>query len=215
MSIRRTLSLAALALAGALPLTAQSGKAADEGRWLVRLRALSLTPANQSDPIPSLRVPPDAITVSSKVFPEVDVTYFLTPNFAAELVLTYPQRHDVELSGTKIGTFRHLPPTLLAQWHFLPTGTVRPYVGAGVNLTLISDVNLAVPNVGALDLGSSSVGVAAQAGVDVRVAPKWFVNADAKYVTIGTDVTLRSSGAKVSAVGVNPFLLSLGLGYRF
>lgn len=215
MSVRRRLALAGVVLAAALPLAAQSSAPAAEGKWMVRVRALSLVPADQSDAIPSLNVPADAITVSKKVFPEIDISYFFTRHIAAELVLTYPQEHDVKVAGTKIGTFKHLPPTLLAQWHFLPTGTIRPYVGAGVNLTLISSVDLAVPNVGALDLESSSIGVAGQVGVDVRVAPKWFVNADAKYVTIGSDVTLAANGTKVSKVGVNPYLLSLGVGYRF
>lgn len=215
MSVRRRFALAGALLAVAAPLAAQSPAPATEGKWLVRVRATSLSPADKSDPIPSLNVPADAITVSSKIFPELDITYFLTPHVAAELVLTYPQSHDVKVAGTTIGSFRQLPPTLLAQWHFRPAATVRPYVGAGVNLTILSSVDLRVPNVGALDLESTSLGVAGQVGVDVRVAPGWFVNADAKYVTIGSDVSLAASGAKVSKVGVNPFLLSLGVGRRF
>lgn len=216
------LAAAAAALLLAVPAAAQSPAAtpapkpaapAAEGKWMVRVRALSLQAANQSAAIPSLSVPADAITVSDKIFPEVDVTYFVTPHLAAELVLTYPQQHDVKVAGTKIGTFKHLPPTLLAQWHFLPTGVVRPYVGAGVNLTLISDVNLAVPGVGALDLGKTSVGVAGQVGADVKLTPKTFLNLDVKKVQLGTDV--KAGGTKVSSVDVNPWLLSAGVGFRF
>jgi outer membrane protein len=128
-------------------------------------------------------------------------------------VLTYPQQHDVELGGTKIGTFKHLPPTLLAQYHFLPEGRVRPYVGAGVNLTLISDVNVAVPGVGALDLEDSSIGLAGQVGADIKLAPGKYLNLDVKKVTIGSDVLLGTT--KVSAVKVDPWLVSVGLGFRF
>lgn len=205
----RSVCLAVLALGLAAPLAAQSGN----GPWMVRIRALSLTPADQSDAIPSLNVPADAITVSSKVFPEIDIVRFFGPHFAAELVLTYPQEHDVELSGTKIGTFKHLPPTLLAQYHLLPEGRVRPYVGAGVNLTLISDVDLNVPGVGALDLEDSSVGWAVQAGADVALQEGFFLNADVKKVAIGSDVLAGSSA--VSAVKVDPWLISVGLGLRF
>lgn len=203
-------TLCALVLAAvATPLVAQS----TEGPWLIRVRALSLTPADNSDAIPSLSVPADAITVSSKVFPELDIAYFLTSNIAAELVLTYPQKHDVELSGTKIGTFKHLPPTLMLQYHFLPEGTVRPYLGAGVNLTLLSDVTLAVPGVGTLDLEDSSIGWAAQAGADIQISPGFFLNLDAKRAMIRSDVLL--GGSKVSAVEVDPWLLSVGIGRRF
>ena len=74
--------------------------------------------------------------------PEFDITYFFTPNIAAELILTYPQKHDVELGGTGIGSVKHLPPTLTLQYHFNPTGTIRPYVGLGANYTRFSSVDL-------------------------------------------------------------------------
>lgn len=41
-----------------------------------------------------------------------------------------------------VGTFKHLPPTLLAQHHF-PLNGFKPYVGAGVNYTRFSSVDLA------------------------------------------------------------------------
>lgn len=201
--------LGALALASA-PVAAQQPA---EGKFMVRLRALSLTPADKSDAIPSLSVAADAITVSKKIFPEVDVSYFFTKNVAAELVLTYPQQHDVKLNGDKIGTFKHLPPSLLVQYHFIPDGVFRPYVGAGANLTLISNVDLRVPGVGALDLESSSVGVVGQLGADIKVGAKQFLNFDIKKVTIGSDVL--AGGNAVSAVKVDPWLISVGFGIRF
>jgi outer membrane protein len=204
-------------LGAALTLTstveAQQKPAVAEGPWMIRVRAVSLTPANKSDAIPSLGVKADQITVSDKIIPDIDISYFVAKHFAAELVLTYPQQHDVKLNGNKIGTFKHLPPTLLAQYHFLPDGLIRPYVGAGVNLTLISDVNIAVNGVGKLDLESSSVGAAGQIGADIKLAPGKFLNIDVKKVMIGSDVTLGST--KVSAVKVDPILASIGLGIRF
>ena len=208
--MKRTFALALTALVLASPLAAQD----PNGKFMVRFRALSLTPADKSDAIASPAVPADAITVSSKIFPEVDLSYFFTKNWAAELVLTYPQQHDVKLSGTKIGTFKHLPPSLLIQYHLLPDQKFRPYVGAGGNLTLISSVDLRVPGVGVLDLDDASVGFALQGGADIDLGGKgWFLNLDAKYVTIGSDVKLGTT--KISAVQVNPILLSAGLGIRF
>lgn len=201
----KTLVLPVALAAGLLssaPLMAQ------EGPWMVRLRAVSLQPADKSDAAPG--IPADAIHVSSKTIPEVDISYFFTKNFATELVLTVPQEHDVTLAGTKIGTFKELPPTLTAQWHFRPGQTVDPYVGLGANLTLISDVKLAN---GALDLDTSSLGPAAQAGVDIQVAKQCFLNLDVKYVQIRSDV--KAGGAKVTTVKVDPMLYGVGVGYRF
>jgi len=188
---------------------------AQGGPLLVRLRGVHIAPADKSDAITALGVPADAIHVRSKTIPEVDFTYFLTKHVAAELVLTYPQKHDVELSGTKLGTFKHLPPVLSLQYHIVPEGTFQPYLGVGVNLTLISAVDLAVPGVGALDLEGSSVGVSGQAGFDIKLGDKLFLNGDLKYVTLRSDVKLAASGQKVSAVQVDPWLISVGLGYRF
>lgn len=203
--------LAAAVLGSATATTAL----AEEGRFMVRVRAVSLEPANDSDAIPGLGVPSDAIQVEDRVIPEIDFTYFLTKNIAAELVLTYPQKHDVSLSGTKIGTFKHLPPTLMLQYHFQPDAQFRPYVGAGINYTRLSSVNLAVPGVGELDLENDSIGGALQAGFDVKLNQNWFFNVDIKKVWIKSDVTLKATGAKVSAVNVDPVLLGVGVGYRF
>ena len=187
---------------------------AQENPWAVRLGVTDLVPANKSAPIGALGVPADKIDVSRKVIPELDVSYFFTSNLAAELVLSYPQRHEVTVEGTSLGTFKELPPTLLAQWHFLPGQAFDPYLGAGVNWTWITPVNLSVPGVGTIDLSHSSWGYALQAGGDVNLDRNWFLNLDVKYVTIGADVKLFN-GTKVSDVHVNPYLYSLGVGYRF
>lgn len=188
---------------------------AQEGSLMIRARGVYISTADKSDAIPALLVPADAITVSKKLIPEVDITYFFNKNLAAELVLTYPQKHDVEVAGTKIGTFKHLPPVLSLQYHFSPEGMVRPYIGVGVNLTIISDVKLAVPGVGALDLEDTSVGMSGQAGFDIKLSPKVFLNADLKYVALRSDVMLKAGGTKVSLVKVDPWLIGVGFGYRF
>ena len=41
-----------------------------------------------------------------------------------------------------IGSFKHLPPTLTAQYHFTNLNGFKPYLGAGVNYTRFSSVNL-------------------------------------------------------------------------
>lgn len=196
-----TLMLAALTLCGAA--TAQ------ESPWLVRVRALQLEPANKSDQVGGVGAS-DRLHVSSKTMPDVDVSYFFTPNWAAELVLTYPQKHTVTLDGAGIGTFKHLPPTLTAQYHFMPGAQVNPYLGAGVNYTLISKVNLLN---GGASLEHDSVGLALQAGFDVKIDDRWSFNVDVKKIQIGSDVMI--GGAKASHVKVDPLLFGVGVGYRF
>lgn len=182
---------------------------AQQSPWQIRARAVNINPADKSDPVGGVG-PADQITVSNKTIPEVDITYFLSPNLAAELILTYPQKHDVALSGTDIGTFKHLPPTLTLQYHFTPAAKVSPYVGAGVNYTRISSVKLLG---GAGDLENHSFGLALQAGVDFKIDKNWSINLDVKKVQIRSDVMV--GGAQVSKVKVDPVLVGLGVGYRF
>jgi outer membrane protein len=52
-----------------------------------------------------------------------------------------------------------------------------------------------------------------QAGLDYRIAPRWYLNADVKYMWMDTDVSLN--GVRLTTVDINPWLLSIGVGYRF
>ena len=211
--------VAAVAAAVAGILGGAAARADEDGSWEVRLRGVYLDPANKSDAIPALAVPENAIHINGKWLPDLDFEYFFTPNWSTELVLTYPQKQTVTveqsaLGGpTNIGTFKHLPPTLTAKYDFLPDQVFQPYVGLGVNMTLLMDRNVAVPTVGPLTLDTWSFGPAAQAGFDLKLAPHWYFNADVKWAMIRTDI--KFDGEKISEARVDPFLFGLGIGYRF
>jgi outer membrane protein len=208
-----TLSLIALTATLAIPAAR-----ADDGPWEVRLRGVYLDVANKSDaisvPSAGVEVPSNDVTINKKWLPDLDFEYFFTPNWSTELVLTYPQSQTVYLEGTPIGTFKHLPPVLTAKYDFLPGQDFQPYVGVGVNLTIISDVNIVVPGVSRLYLNSTSVGPAAQAGFDYKIMDHWYLNADVKWVKIGSDLDLPG-GTKISTLHLDPFLFGIGVGYRF
>jgi outer membrane protein len=196
--IKRCIALAAVLTAAVVP--AAQAQSSDTGSWLVRARALYLDPASPTTDL--------ALSINSKVLPEVDVSYFFTPNIAAELVLTYPQKQDVRSSGANIGTLKHLPPTLSLQYHF--TGmAVRPYVGLGLNYTHFSSVNLPA----GVSVDRNSTGLAFGAGVDVPMGSGWLFNVDVKQVQIRTDVAV--DGVSHGSFKVDPVLFSLGVGKRF
>jgi outer membrane protein len=199
-------ALAALILTG---IAMNSAAAQEQSPWMVRVRAVHLDPADKSAPLGGIGAA-DRITVSDKTIPEVDVSYFFTPNLAAELVLTYPQKHDVYLDGANIGSFKHLPPSLLVQYHFMPEKTLKPYVGAGINYTTLSKVRLLG---GAGSLEHDSVGLVLQAGVDYAIDKQWSLNVDIKKAQIRSDVIV--GGAAVSRVKVDPLMIGVGVGYRF
>lgn len=211
---RRVCLLFAAVLTGATATVS-----AEDGQWEVRLRAIYLGTANDSDAYAPLQIPKNAIHVNDKWLPDLDLEYFLTPHWSSELVLTYPQKQTVTLEHSalggpvNIGTFKHLPPVLTAKYNFMPGNAFQPYIGAGFNVTIIHNVELEVPTVGRLSLDHTSIGPAAQLGFDYRIANHWYFNADAKWVKIGSDVKFQ--GTKISEVHLDPYLLGVGFGYRF
>lgn len=205
-SLISLLTVATLAGAAAPALAQQ---AQTEGNWLVRVRALSLEPADKSDPIGGAGAP-DRVGVENKIIPEVDITYFWNKNIATELVLTVPQRHDVTLDGANIGSFKHLPPSLLMQYHFNPEGQFRPYVGAGINYTLIGSEKL----VNDMKLENDSMGAVVQLGFDYKISKNLFFNVDVKKIQLRSDL-YSSAGAKLSTLKLDPLLWGVGIGYRF
>lgn len=172
-----------------------------EGPWMVRARAVHLDSANKDST-------PLGLTVNNKTIPEVDVSYFFTPNVAAELILTVPQKHTLRAGGAAIGSLKHLPPTLLLQYHFNTSG-IKPYVGAGLNYTRFSSVKAPA----GVDIDRNSFGAALQVGVDIPLQKNLYLNFDIKKVLIKTDVT--ANGAKLGSFKVDPLLVGVGLGWRF
>lgn len=202
---KSTVTVIAVAAALAMPLAAL----AQETPWLVRVRAVNLQSANK-DSGTGLN-----LSINDKVIPEIDFSYFFAPQFAAELVLTYPQKQTIRSNGADIGSLKHLPPTLTAQYHFTSQGAFKPYFGAGVNYTLFSGVGFSPAVQAALQpsLSHDSFGFALQAGFDFEIARNVYLNFDAKKVQIQTDV--RSAGTKVGTLKVDPWLVGVGAGWRF
>ena len=201
--MKKTL-LAAAALCALTSGAAMAQQHQQDGKWMVRARAVHLDSANKDS------TPLNGLSINNKVIPELDISYFFTPNFAAELILTYPQKHKLRLNGTKIGTLKHLPPTLLAQYHFTQLGAFKPYVGAGINYTRFSNVDLDVPGV---SIKKNSWGPAMQVGFDYALDKNWSINFDVKKVYIKTNV--YAAGANLGKFKVDPVLVGVGLGYRF
>jgi outer membrane protein len=192
----------AAALLGSVLCASAFAQQASEGPWMVRARAVHLSSSNgDSTPLD--------LSINDKWLPEVDISYFINPNVAVELILTVPQKQTLSAGGVAIGSFKHLPPTLTAQYHFTNFGGFKPYVGAGINYTRISSVDLPA----GVSVDKNSFGPALQVGVDIPVAKNMYLNFDIKKVYIRTDVA--AAGAKLGTFKVDPVLVGVGLGWRF
>lgn len=222
MSIKTLAALALCAATVAAPALAGDAwySPKTDGDWLVRLRGLSVVP-NETLKVDGL--PAAGGTISASVVPELDITYFFTPNFAAELILGVTP-HDVNgtgaIAGANIGSVWLLPPTLTAQYHVTQLGDwtgeralrkIKPYFGVGVNYTMFFN-----EDAGDFDSISyeDSFGLALQAGVDIEITDGLYVNADVKYIMMETDWSINNGGLTGSA-DINPLIVGVGVGYRF
>ena len=113
-----------------------------------------------------------------------------------------------------------LPPTLTLQYHFAPDGPIRPYVGAGLNYTIFYSEDASSGLEAAVGKTKvhmkDSFGWAAQAGVDIDITPKVFLNLDVKYIDIDTTARLATTAAGVQKVKVSldPLVFGVGVGMR-
>ena len=198
---------------------------AEQGDTLIRLRGILVAPNEDSGGI-NPTFPNEDVKVNNSVMPEVDFTYMFTNNVGAELILATTKHHASGKTGTtgsigRLASTWVLPPTLTLQYHFAPEGSVRPYVGAGVNYTIFysekaSDgLEAAVGDTGVHM--KDSFGWALQAGVDVPISERAFINFDVKYVDIDTTARLSTTaiGTQRVRVHLDPLILGVGVGMRF
>lgn len=220
--------LATTALAAvSTPSLAQDFKGKSAGDILIRARGLAVLP--QEDGKLKLNGATDIgeANVGNDYIPELDFSYFITDNIALELIAG-TSRHKVtgSLNGlgnsVDIGKVSLLPPTLTAQYHFFTKERVSPYIGAGINYTLFYREDAAkTPNGIGLAITNTDYenrfGFALQAGVDVAISGPWSLNFDVKKIFLKTDVTAQTNLGPVvkSKVHLDPWLVGVGVGYRF
>jgi outer membrane protein len=166
----------------------------------------------------------------------ITIDYDYTDNIVFELVAATPFTHEIAvkssgaLDGLAVGETKHLPPTLLAQYHFgTPADKFRPFVGAGVNYTVFFDEKVdsldsaltGLSLIGesdelSLDL-DASVGLALQVGANYELTEKWGIHAMAMWADISAegDVKLNGSNLQKVDIDVDPLVLMIGARYTF
>ncbi|WP_300116496.1 OmpW family outer membrane protein [Sphingobium sp.] len=217
----KTLLLAAAGAAVFASVPAQ----AKQGDILVRLRGIVVAPNEKSGSVlPAF--PGEKVSIDNAVAPEIDVTWMASDHIGFELIAATTKHSASGRKGTtgsigKLASTWVLPPTLTAQYHFLPDAPVRPYVGAGVNYTLFYSEDASgglESTVGKTKVHmSDSFGWAAQAGVDIDLNDRLFLNIDVKYIDIDTTARLSTTAAGVQKVHIDldPLVFGIGVGMRF
>lgn len=191
-----------------ITLTPAPTLAKQKGDLLVRLRVIHVDPD-----VSGTSSAGGSAEAGSDTMPELDFTYFFTDNIAVELILA-TTTHSVRVNGVaSLGDVSLIPPVLTLQYHFNPKGKISPYVGAGINYTIFYDENpsSSISNVDYDD----GFGWALQVGMDYAVNDRWSINFDVKKLWLETDVSVNSGAITAKGVDIDPWIFSLGIGYRF
>lgn len=196
---------------------------------MIRVRALGVLPDAGGSSVnvlgfPAQSSPNSGLAIDNNVVPELDVSYFFTPNIAAELILGVT-KHDITgtgtLAGLDIGKSWLLPPTLTLQYHFTNFGAFKPYIGLGVNYTVSfsqSAANTPAAGLAVTQLNiTNSFGAAAQVGFDYMLDRHWGLNFDVKKLYLEPNYTATVNNAiPVSGTAhINPWLVSGGVTHKF
>ncbi|MFJ2289204.1 OmpW family protein [Pseudomonas iridis] len=221
----------------ALALAAPLAHAHEAGDILIRAGAITVNPKADSSSVKVDQGPLSGANLGGKATMSSDTqlglnfAYMLTNHVGIELLAATPFEHDVKLKGTalpaangKLGTLKHLPPTLSVVYYPLDSKSAfQPYVGGGINYTWIYDEHVgseASANGFSNFKAKNSWGLAWQVGADYMITDNIMLNAQVRYIDIDTRATVENNAvapgtrARVN-VDVDPFIYMVGLGYKF
>lgn len=197
------LLLAALAAAFALPAAAQS-----RGDWTLGLGVHNVDPKSDNGRLDATALglgPLPPTEVGSSVRPTITAEYFIRDNLGLEVLASLPFQHDIDIRGVgRVGSTKHLPPTVSLQYHFANGSRATPFVGVGVNYTTFFSEDTTGALAGT-DLSlDDSWGLAAHAGIDFAVGARSAIRLDARWIDIDTDVEVN--GTRVGTANIDPLV---------
>jgi len=222
----------------ALALTqATTAAAYQQGEFIVRVGAATVSPDDSSSLVTAGSlgaVANSGLAVDSNTQLGLTASYMLTDKLAVGLLAATPFSHDVSLTGngiagavpalkhgTKIASIEQLPPTVSLQYFPMHTSSdFQPYIGIGINYTIVVDKDLtsaARTELAANNLEvDNSFGLSLQLGIDYQINDKWLINATAWNIDIDTEASFDSAVGKVKAkLDVDPWVYMVSVGYRF
>jgi outer membrane protein len=202
--------IAPLALALALAGLASPAFAQQAGEWTISVGAHQVNPKSDNGSLAGGTVP---IEVDSDVRPTITAEYFIRDNLGIEVLAAWPFEHDINVPGVgRVGSTKHLPPTVSLQYHF-GQGTVKPFIGAGINYTRFFSTETTGVLAGTdLEL-DDSIGLAAHVGIDFEVGERGSIRVDARWMDIDTDAKIN--GVDVGTVEIDPLVYGVAYVFKF
>jgi outer membrane protein len=158
------------------------------------------------------------VSVHSNTGGQVEAGYALTPNWEITLTLGIPLKGRIFGAGTlnaagKLGEATYGPGVLSVLYVPFTANNFRPYIGGGLNYTLI----LSTHDAALTDLKiDSAAGVALQCGSEITVSGRsaWFFDIKRIWLKTNADgiiITPMGSQPASARVTLDPLILTTGL----
>lgn len=182
------------------------------GNFQVKLGVSALVPTEDNNTLAQGALTHVKADHSYSFTPSIEY-FFDNTGVSAELLLATPFKHHVTSNGTKIASFRHLPPTLTVKYNFNNTTGFTPYVGVGMTAVIPFDEKL---NGEKHQLDAKvGYGVAGQVGLNFKpqAEDNWGLFADVRYANVKSK--LKLNGTYIGDLKVNPWVYTVGYSYRF
>lgn len=227
MTIKK--SAQASVLAAMLALCATNALSADNSFHIgvSNITVHSRSPDLTSNGPAFLTPQPSGVTVDNAATLTFGYLRRLDANWDFDLLLGVPPAHSVRGTGKLapfgvIAEIKQFAPTAMFNYNFGAEGSKwRPFAGVGVNFTRFFDAtstasgNIATGGPTKISL-TDSFGLAAQAGVSVRVNEKWSLTASVAAAKVQTNM-LTSTGSieRRTEVDLRPVVFSAGVVYGF
>ena len=198
--------LAASLAAVALPAAAQSA-----GDWTIGIGVHQVDPKSDNGVLANGTLP---LSINSDAKPSLTFEYFVRENLGVEVLAAWPFQHDISVKGVgRVGSTKHLPPTVSLQYHFNDKGVVSPVLGVGLNYTTFFSEDTTGPLAGSRLKLDDSFGLAVHAGLDFKVAGKGSLRVDVRWADIDTKVEV--DGAKLGTANIDPLVYGAAYVMKF
>jgi outer membrane protein len=206
--------LAGLALAGHVQ--------AETSPWTLRLGPAHVRFSTQADvSVNGSLVPGADASASANTTLGFELSYDVNPRWTARLLAGIPPTTTLTGTGALAGTgtlgkVTYGPAVATATFNLLTEGPVRPYLGAGLNYTIVfKSQDGFIANLDA----RSAFGTVLQAGLDMPLSERWTLSLDARKIFLKTQadgVLPAMGGAAAHAdVRLDPLVVFLSVGTRF
>ncbi len=224
--MKKTRLAVALTLAALTALPMTTVHAYEKGDLILRAGPANVDPDSSSSAISlgGAELPGTGVSVDGDTKIGITATYMLNEHFGVGLLASTPFQHDITESGLgigRIGSTRHLPPTLSIQYFPMNSASnFQPYFGVGANYTTFFDEETDPGLDGALGDSTlkldDSFGMALELGADYWINEKWALNAAIWMIDIDTDAVISSPAGEVTVdVEIDPVVYMIGAAYRF